>query len=183
MSSHQPTQIVQLSAFQPANFVAAAAAGDRPPHPERASTPCGCQSPEPCYQHDPAGLLPPGLPVTAHCRQADPEPPLDVVCYDPEAVAARPVLARMTADTVCQCIAPEPCRTHPDDRPWIKRPAPGVLPDAGGVLGRLDARPEPGGVQLEVEARCRLPRFADEDVAMLVRLVSAEHRRRNGSVA
>lgn len=104
------------------------------------------------------------------CQCAAPEP-----CWTHDAAAAA---GERVAPSVCQCIAPEPCRVHPDDRPWIKRPPAWVRPPASSTIGRLEQRPEPGGVQLEVEARCRLPKFTDDDVDLLVRLVSAEQRRR-----
>lgn len=161
MSSSLPATVV-LSAFQPAG----AARTDttelpavRPAvrHPEAASTSCQCSAPEPCWTHQPA---PPDLPR------------VEAAVYVP------PVVAGMTAPTVCQCIAPEPCRVHPPDRPWIKRPPACSLSRPNGTVGRLDRRPEPGGPVLEIEARARLPKFTDDDVAMLVRLVSAEQRRR-----
>lgn len=185
VSAHSHAHIVQLGHFQTAAFLAdaAARAGAAPPrHPEAASTPCQCQAPEPCWSHDPAiGVIavPATVPMLAVRPDVPPADPVDAAAEALEpAAAARPVLAGMTAPSVCQCIAPEPCRVHPDDRPWLRRPPLEALPAAGGVLDRLDRRPEPGGAHLEVEARCRLPRFTDEDVVMLARLIDAEHHRR-----
>jgi hypothetical protein len=161
VSSTNP--VVQLAAFldagDPAHFrpdtaelAAARPSPGRHRHPERATTVCGCRSPEPCYQHtevSPAGA---GTPTGS--------------------------LVTRWAPSVCQCIAPEPCRVHPDDRPHIKRPPAWALADPAGPVGRLDHRPEPGGALLEVETRTRLPKLSDSDVAMLVRLVTheASHR-------
>lgn len=82
------------------------------------------------------------------------------------------------AGTVCQCLAPEPCWEHPDDRPLVRRPPAWNTPRPDSPVGRLAARPEPGGALLELECRERLAKQTDDGLLLIARHVDAELTRR-----
>jgi hypothetical protein len=146
-------------------------------HPERASTVCQCIAPEPCY--DPA-----------HRRPEDPSPahpvtmPLAAVKPGQVEQLEQAVVEQGFAPSVCQCIAPEPCRVHPDHSPYLARPHADNAPHPDSPVARTKRRlaadraagvlpgAEPGqGVEV-------LPFLTDRELAEWTTALLAEHHRR-----
>lgn len=183
MSSQQPTaRVISLTEFSPAAFLvdgvpprtdtrelpALRPTGEHR-HPEAAATSCQCSAPAPCWAHDVAGR-----PATS------------------AEVAALVQLADGWAPTRCQCVAPEPCLVHPDDRPWLVRPAgcgssndPALDSPVARTVRRLQHDRAAGVLPGAVPGQGTgvLPFLTDNELGAWTQALLAEHHRRQSRFA